>query len=92
LQRLLELYRDGLHRPLHFFPRSAWAYLREDANLAEAIRCWRRTSFRAYGEELDPAYRLALRGVEQPLDAEFIDCATQVFSPLLQSVLDARLK
>ena len=89
LEVLLRLYRDGLHRPLHFFPKSAWAYLTESPS--QAAGAWRSTSFRPYGEDRDPAYRLALRGVDQPLDDEFVACARQVFAPLIAHIIDARL-
>jgi exodeoxyribonuclease V gamma subunit len=45
----------------------------------------------AFGENADPAYRLALRGVAEPLDARFIELATRVLLPLRQHVTDPRL-
>ena len=48
-----------------------------------AAGTWQSTSFRPYGEDRDPAYRLALRGIDLPLDDEFVACATAVFAPLL---------
>ena len=89
---LLGLYRDGLHRPLHFFPKSAWSYVTEGENLTRAAYKWRSTSFRPYGEDGDVAYDLALRGVDNPLDAEFEECAKKVFKPLRNVVVDGRLK
>jgi exodeoxyribonuclease V gamma subunit len=90
LEALLRLYRDGLHRPLHFFPKSAWSYIVNDGSLFKAASTW--TSFRGYGEDRDPAYRLALRGIDTPLNDGFVDCATTVFGPLLQIIEDDRLK
>jgi exodeoxyribonuclease V gamma subunit len=92
LNALLKLYRDGLHRPLHFFPRSAWSYCVNKRSLSMASSVWLSTSYRRYGEDRDPAYRLALRGVEAPLDEDFFSCATAVFGPQLQIIEDARLK
>ncbi len=92
LQMLLRLYRDGLHRPLHFFPKSAWTYVVNDKNLAMAAGTWQSTSFRPYGEDRDPAYRLALRGIDLPLDDEFVACATAVFAPLFAVIEDERLQ
>ncbi len=91
LQILLTLYRDGLHRPLHFFPKSAWSYMVRGASLARAMATWQSSRHRPYGEDRDPAYRLALRGVEQPLDQSFVGTATRVFAPLIRHILDARL-
>jgi exodeoxyribonuclease V gamma subunit len=89
---LLELYRDGLHRPLHFFPKSAWSYMSEGESLTKAASTWLSTSFRPYGEDRDPAYRLALRGVDEPLDDEFERCAVTLFGPMLKVIEDDRLK
>lgn len=92
LEALLRLYRDGLHRPLHFFPKSAWSYMVNDESLSKANSTWQSTSFHLYGEDRDPAYRLALRGVDEPLDDEFKQCAVTMFGSLLKIIEDARLK
>jgi exodeoxyribonuclease V gamma subunit len=92
LEALLRLYRDGLHRPLHFFPRSAWCYMVEDRNLSKAAEAWQSTLFRRFGEDRDAAYRVALRGVDAPLDAEFVACATTVFGRLLDVIEDDRVR
>jgi exodeoxyribonuclease V gamma subunit len=91
LAALLTLYRDGLDRPLHFFPKAAWAFVTNDGSLAKARGAWESTRFHEFGEERDAAYRLALRGVADPLDDEFAACATAVFAPLLQAIDDERL-
>ncbi|HPP46592.1 MAG TPA: exodeoxyribonuclease V subunit gamma, partial [Accumulibacter sp.] len=84
LGELLTLYRDGLCQPLPFFPKSAWAYVNADDNaLAAAQRAWHHARHFAWGEEADPAYQLAWRGVADPLDERFVDCAQRVFTPLL---------
>ena len=80
LAELLALYRRGLSEPLHFYPRAAWQYL--ERGLAAARRGWRASAHNRYAEETDPAYRLALRGVAEPLDAEFEALAAAVFGPL----------
>ncbi len=38
LAALLGLYRDGLHRPLHFFPKSAWSYVVQGESLVAGRR------------------------------------------------------
>src|SRR5512135_3303846 len=92
LDGLLGLYREGLRRPLHFFPKSAWKYVSEGGNLSRAAGAWHTTRFNEHGEDRDPAYRLALRGVEDPLDDEFTECAKAVFRPLLDVIADDRLE
>ena len=82
LQRLVALYRRGLEAPLHFYPRSAWSWLDKGASAARGT--WQPTVYRPYAEGADAAYRLALRGVEQPLDGEFERLAAEVFEPLLR--------
>ena len=45
----------------------------------------------AFGESADPAYRLALRGVQEALDETFFTLADRVLAPLLAALVDARL-
>jgi exodeoxyribonuclease V gamma subunit len=90
LAELVALYRDGLVAPLHFFPKSAWAYIRRDHSLAAARQRWQNSSNPAWGEAADPAFQLALRGLADPLDAAFEDCASTVFGPLLDYLEDSR--
>ena len=82
LQSLVALYRQGLRAPLHFFPRAAWQLVRKGH--AAARNAWQSESKQAFPEGADPAYRLALRGVDDPLDADFEVLAQQVYDPLLR--------
>jgi exodeoxyribonuclease V gamma subunit len=91
LGNLLRLYREGLQTPLHFYPKSAWKYVEGEQNLSRAAATWWSTRERPYGEEEDPAYRLALRGVADPLDEAFERNAATVFAPLLRFIKDPRL-
>ena len=91
LQQLLALYRRGLREPIHFFPKSAWKYITGGASLAKATATWQSTRDRPWGEEEDPAYRLALRGIDDPLDEDFEQCASTVFSPMMNCIEDDRL-
>jgi exodeoxyribonuclease V gamma subunit len=88
LGELVDLYRQGLREPLHFFPRSAWAYVEGDNDLAAAQRAWRVTTHMPHGESADAAYRLALRGGSDPLDADFERLAQQVYRPLRAALAD----
>jgi len=88
LGELLRLYRSGLSAPLHFFPKSAWAYITDGP--AAARRRWTHSRNAAWGESADAAYRLALRGVAEPLDGDFEQCARTVFAPLLDHLEESR--
>jgi len=87
LAELLALYRRGLSEPLHFYPRAAWELLTQ--GLGTARRSWRAGEHNRFAEEADPAYRLALRGVAEPLDAEFETLAAAVFGPLREHLQEA---
>lgn len=91
LKELVRLYRRGLREPAHFFPKSAWKYIEGNQNLSKAVGAWRSTRDRPYGEEEDPAYRLALRGMADPIDDDFMKCAERVFGTMIQCLKDERL-
>lgn len=91
LADLLALYRQGLRAPLHFFPKSAWAYIFNDENVGKARAKWSGGQRAEYGEAQNPAYRLVLRGLGDPLDAAFFDIARRVFGPLRAHLEDGRL-
>ncbi len=84
---LLKLYERGLTEPLYFFPKSAWNYVTNGARPSAAHSAWRASARRPFGEEADAAYRLALRGLPDPMGEgfdEFAACAHAVFGPLLE--------
>jgi exodeoxyribonuclease V gamma subunit len=91
LTDLVRLYARGLIGPLHFFPKSAWAYVVGDGSLADAQKKWSRSFGPWPGEDQDPAYRLCLRGVADALNDDFVSCATRVFGPLRKAIRDPRL-
>lgn len=80
LAGLLALYRDGLRAPLHFYPRSAWAQVEESPGRARAV--WSPQLPGRRGEGDDPWWRLALRGVAEPLDERFVELAQAIYGPL----------
>jgi exodeoxyribonuclease V gamma subunit len=92
LEALLGLYAEGLRYPLHFFPKSAWAYQQGGQKLSDARKQWQSLQAAPFGESCDPSYRLALRGVSDPLDHDFARCAELVFAPLLQVIVDGRFR
>jgi exodeoxyribonuclease V gamma subunit len=89
LGELLRLYRLGLCAPLHFYPRTSWQW--QLHGRAKALAAWQPGLQRGFGESEDPAYVLALRGVDEPLDAAFEGVAATVFGPLRQHLHDPRL-
>jgi len=86
---LLERYREGLQKPLPFFPRSSWAYARlvlergspEGEALRKGQETWAGDDYRR-GEREDPYYHLCFRDTD-PLDDEFRRLAIDLFEPLL---------
>ncbi|HEX5613222.1 MAG TPA: exodeoxyribonuclease V subunit gamma, partial [Burkholderiales bacterium] len=89
LAELMALYREGLQRPLHFFPRTSWAYVVGD--LKDARNKWFAYWNPTYGESQYAPYRLALRGIQDPLDERFVELADRVLAPLCKHVSDPRL-
>jgi exodeoxyribonuclease V gamma subunit len=83
LRSLLEIYRTGLSKPVHFFPKAAWAYKENKDSLSKAHSKWVASHHSGHGEQTDAAYRLALRGLGDPLDGEFTRLADEVFAPVL---------
>lgn len=91
LHALVLLYREGLSAPLHFFPKSAWAYIRHGESRYMAATTWQSSQNSDWSEAGHPAYRLALRGVGTPLDEAFYANAGTVFGRMLDYLEDARL-
>ena len=51
--------------------------------MTRAAQAWAVSATRPHGESADPAYRLALRGHDEPLGQAFMDIARRVFGPAL---------
>lgn len=90
VHQLLELYWQGLQRPLHFFPETSAAYARSltskkprtpEAALRAAGREWLGDQFGFSGESENPWNALVYSGLS-PLDAEFAALAMNFFAPL----------
>jgi exodeoxyribonuclease V gamma subunit len=79
LAELVALYRRGLREPLHFFPKSSWTFAQSGSY--KAAQAWK-GSPDFPGESNGAAYRLALRGVDDPLDGQFEMLAQTVFGPV----------
>jgi exodeoxyribonuclease V gamma subunit len=93
LRALLDLYWQGSRRLVHFFPKSALAYvqqLRKEPNSDKAARlahmAWEGSDYREGSVERDdPYYQLAFRDTD-PLNKEFEALAMAVFEPLFTHV------
>lgn len=89
LARLVEIYRDGQRQPLFFMPKSSLEFAQaEHAGkdpFAAAARAWK-SGWRD-GEDAQPEYRLAFRGIADPLGAaSFAELAREVCGPLVAAL------
>ncbi len=84
LTTLLSFYKQGLCRPLPFFPKSSWAYIESGRKINAARKAWISNAMQPYGEDRHTAYRLAFRGQGDVLGPEFIQYTEAVFAPLMQ--------
>lgn len=88
LARLARVYRLGLERPVHLFPRSSYAFAREYAKgkeepkaLQEARKEWS-NAWSGRSEADEEAHRLLFADTD-PLDAEFAELSKIVFGALV---------
>jgi exodeoxyribonuclease V gamma subunit len=86
---LLEAYWAGLKEPLHFFPRSSFAYAEAiqgqevpGGAMSAAEKTWKPQSRETPGESDEPYNKLAF-GNGDPLDEDFEDLALAILEPLL---------
>jgi exodeoxyribonuclease V gamma subunit len=90
LEELLAVYRQGLERPLCFFPKASLAYalaLRASSSQRRALGAARAAwdgSEPHEGESADPYYRRCFETID-PLGEEFQELSRRVFGPLLDS-------
>ena len=87
LRELLELYCEGLRRPLHFFPKTACEYADKEWTLTpeQLARAWAGSEREGGERDFDAYYRLAFRA-GSPLDDEFERTARIVFAPMLEAL------
>ena len=84
LENLMKRYREGMQRPLHFFPRSSMAYAAKDS-LDEARKVWRDSPFNPNpGEGSDPAIRRCF-GSGEPFDDEFCRLSVELLRPMIDN-------
>jgi len=92
LENLLQVYWEGLTRPVHFFPKSAWEYFQvalnskktEEYALDKARSTWTGSGFNP-GEGDDLYYKACFREID-PLDTEFKRLAELVLHPCCENM------
>jgi exodeoxyribonuclease V gamma subunit len=88
LADLVALYRDGLCRPLHFFPQASWLYLTE--GMAKAEERWNgRDHSPSPAESSDPSLALCFAG-QNVLDDEFTELAQRFYGPLQAAAVEVK--
>jgi exodeoxyribonuclease V gamma subunit len=98
LGNILDVYWRGLSRPLHFFPRSSYAFARsvrksgkpEGKALKEAEKVWTGSSGFTRAEGDEAAHYICFADAD-PLDREFIDLSLAVFGPLMDHIMEENL-
>jgi exodeoxyribonuclease V gamma subunit len=90
LADLLDLYWQGLHRPLPLFPRSAWAWSEAkggEKGLEAARQYWQGNPQRR-GDREDP-YNQLLFAEQDPIGEDFAELAARIWLPLRKYSEDA---
>jgi exodeoxyribonuclease V gamma subunit len=95
LKELVDLYWAGQRRPLHFFPRTARAYLETHSEeITGRVRAvWQGSMYdneNERPERNDPYYELAFRGTD-PLDESFKAAARTVFGSMVAFMTETPL-
>ena len=92
LKEILETFKKGLCRPLHFFPDLSLHFLKStvesgkpmNAAIETVRKKWIGTDFQR-GVSEDPYYRLCF-GCSDPIDEQFEGLAEKIVAPLLRHV------
>lgn len=92
LKEILEIFKEGLCRPLPFFPDLALHFMKLtvesgkpiNAAIETAHKKWVGTDFQK-GESEDPYYRLCF-GDSDPIDEQFQGLAEKIVAPLLRHI------
>jgi len=89
LRDIISIFREGLRRPIHFFPKSSWEFAervyikKEDQRIAiqKAKEVWEGNDY-VRGEKEDEYYEFCFRGAD-PIDDEFIELSKRIFLPII---------
>lgn len=82
LSDLLQLYCEGMARPLRFFPETSWTFLKEGQ--AKAERSWRGDQRLGFTGECDNQAVSLCFGGDEPWGEEFNALAKRIYGPLLE--------
>ncbi len=97
LAGLLELFRQGLTEPVHFFPETSLNYVQHNQNeknnrqsaLARAKYRWQGDKY-SHAESEDPYYQRCFENTD-PIDEAFEEIAKRVYDPLLAHLTDIKI-
>ncbi|MDD2581042.1 MAG: exodeoxyribonuclease V subunit gamma [Desulfuromonadaceae bacterium] len=81
LHDLLDLYGEGMKRPLRFFPETSWRFLQD--GLTKAETSWRGDQQRGIPGECDSQATALCFGGEEPWGEEFRVLAERIYGPLI---------
>jgi exodeoxyribonuclease V gamma subunit len=88
LSELVTLYREGLTRPLPFFPETSW-YTANDRP-SDARKAWNKDDFNTRKSESEDEYiALAMRG-QEPLGEEHRQLAKRIYEPLMAALEESK--
>ncbi len=88
---MLNIYKEGIKRAIHFFPESGWKYVeylfvkKEDKQKAiqKAKAQWEGNDY-VMGEGMDEYYKFCFRG-NDPIDEEFFELSKRIFLPIVMN-------
>ena len=81
LSDLLDLYCEGMRRPLPFFPETSWTFLQDGEQKAE--RSWRGDQRMGFPGECDNQAVALCFGCGEPWGEEFSALAERIYGPLI---------
>lgn len=93
LEQLIQLYHQGLQRPLRYFPKASWAWwqtfqgqeTKRSSARSAALKAWQGDIFSNHPPESEEPWIRRLTGHEtDPLDAEFERLAELILRPLFE--------
>jgi len=98
LEKLLQLYWQGLQQPLYFFPKAGLTFVHafqqkgksRDEALHQALKVWQGQANQAHSrvESDNPYYQLCFKEIDSRilLGESFQEMALSIFSPLLHAI------
>ena len=88
LSDLLDVYCEGMTRPLRFFPETSWHFLKGDQQKAE--RSWRGDQRMGFPGECDNQAVALCFGGEEPWGEEFSALTERIYGPLVAAMSDSK--